>query len=323
MEALKRLRILFICFREFWCDFIVYTRFSSTLGETNRMHVMARIVANTHVLEKGLAFNSTDRVFGTVPARNLIAWLEKYGPANDSSDQIHLNSAYSVLSVYFTRVSAMKGFPLELFNSFKEIHDKNWQIQEQAFGGVTSCSREETFKSAAGSYAECVSSRRSIRSFVSGVVDLDTIKKAVALATYSPSVCNRQSISVHVIQSPKLIRDHLALQSGNRGFGESVSTLLIVVANLSAFSSANERNAPFVDGGIFCMSLLNALHYHQLASVPLNWCVPQSVDHKCRKLGVVKDFEVIISFIGVGRAPAEYTVPKATRLPVDSVIKVH
>src|SRR3546814_20513526 len=84
--------------------------------------------------------------------------------------------------------------------------------------------------------------------------------EAVELALHSPSVCNRQASYVYCLQSREIIDRALSLQNGNRGFGHEIPCLLILCTDLSAFDTAGERYQHWIDGGMFSMSLVWALH---------------------------------------------------------------
>jgi hypothetical protein len=71
---------------------------------------------------------------------------------------------------------------------------------------------------------------------------------------------------VYSVSNDTAIEQVLALQNGNRGFGHLAKRVLIVSADLHAFIGPIERNKAFVDGGMFAMSLLYALHRLELGA---------------------------------------------------------
>src|SRR5690606_22323819 len=111
--------------------------------------------------------------------------------------------------------------------------------------------------------------RTSVREFSSMAVDPAVINEAVELALKAPSVCNRQSSRVLVIYDRSTIQKILALQGGFRGY-ETPNVLLVVTSDISIFVAPQERNQPYVDGGIFSMALLLALEFFSIAACPLN-----------------------------------------------------
>src|SRR5690606_10197493 len=103
-------------------------------------------------------------------------------------------------------------------------------------------------------------SRHSIRSFDNDRIERSLIEEAVRMALFTPSACNRQPWRVYVVDDHKLLREVLNLQGGNRGFGDTVPCVLVVTGDLSATLHVGERYQPWLDGGMFAMSLVYAFH---------------------------------------------------------------
>src|SRR3546814_8739546 len=80
-----------------------------------------------------------------------------------------------------------------------------------------------------------------------------------------------QASYVYCLQSREIIDRALSLQNGNRGFGHEIPCLLILCTDLSAFDTAGERYQHWIDGGMFSMSLVWALHALGYSSCCLNW----------------------------------------------------
>jgi len=74
------------------------------------------------------------------------------------------------------------------------------------------------------------------------------------------------------------------LQNGNRGFGHLGSAVLVFTTDLSVFQDTYERNEMYLNSGMFSMSLMYALHNHEIGSCALNWSVPISKDLALKKL---------------------------------------
>lgn len=84
--------------------------------------------------------------------------------------------------------------------------------------------------------------------------------------------------------------------------------LLLVTSDIRAFMNNGERNEPFVDGGLFSMSLLYALEAYGLAACPLNAMFNLSQDRQTRELLDIPDYEFPVMYIAVGnfRNPCQY-----------------
>lgn len=144
----------------------------------------------------------------------------------------------------------------------------------------------------------------------------------MTLALYSPSVCNRQSVRVHVFTEPSVIAKAQKLQGGMTGY-EPPPVLALVTSDLAAFSGSSQRHQPFIDGGLFAMSLLNGLEYYGLAACSLNAMFSTKREAQMRQLLGIPDNEVLIFFIAIGNKPDITTVPHSRRLNLNSVLSIH
>lgn len=161
--------------------------------------------------------------------------------------------------------------------------------------------------------------RRSFRNYSDRQVELSTIEEAIRLAQLSPSVCNRQASKVYVVSDKQTMLEALSYQNGNKGFGHMASKLLVVTSDLKSFVDATERNQPFVDGGLFSMSLVYALQAQGVVSCCLNWCVPAPTDKRFHDYSGIPDCERIIMFIVIGYPPERAFVPKSHRRNLSDV----
>lgn len=89
--------------------------------------------------------------------------------------------------------------------------------------------------------------------------------------------------------------------------------LLLVTSDIRAFMNNGERNEPFVDGGLFSMSLLYALEAYGLAACPLNAMFNLSQDRQTRELLDIPDYEFPVMYIAVGNFPESVPVCYSTR----------
>jgi len=187
--------------------------------------------------------------------------------------------------------------------------------------GVEIIRREQIEAEASGSLLDFIRSRRSIRSFTPEVISREEIELVVDAAIKTPSVCNRQAWKVVAITNRDLVQKALALQNGNRGFSESIHNLFVIEVELGYFLSITERNQPWIEGGLFSMTLMLALHARGLGSCPLNWCAEESNDLQLRKLLNIPEGRVVIMMIAFGRPTEELACPASARKTASSIIE--
>lgn len=98
--------------------------------------------------------------------------------------------------------------------------------------------------------------------------------------------------------------------------------LLLVTSDIRAFMNYGERNEPFVDGGLFSMSLLYALEAYGLAACPLNAMFNLAQDRQTRELLNMPDYEFPVMYIAVGNFPESVPVCRFRRTPESIVTRV-
>ncbi|KTR86246.1 hypothetical protein NS354_05685 [Leucobacter chromiiresistens] len=118
------------------------------------------------------------------------------------------------------------------------------------------------------------------------------------------------------------LRDHLlSFHHGNRGFGHKLGAVLIVTSDLRGFDMIGERNQPWIDGGLFAMSLAYAFHAAGLGACMMNWSEDADHDQRLRAEFDIPDNEVIITFLGVGHLPEVFEVAASPRPAVNDVLR--
>ncbi|MGE2736467.1 nitroreductase family protein [Mycolicibacterium vaccae] len=162
-------------------------------------------------------------------------------------------------------------------------------------------------------------SRRSVRHFKSTAVDLASVYEAVRLASYSPSVCNRQPWKVRIFEGDDVAR-LLRHQSGNRGFGDNVPLLALISVELGYFVGRRERNQAWIDGGIFSSSFVWALHSLGLSSCMLNLSITNKVADRLREDANMPASEVPIMMVAIGHGADGHRVARSVRRGTDQII---
>lgn len=169
---------------------------------------------------------------------------------------------------------------------------------------------------------EFFQSRHSIRSFDHArEVPRETIEAAVRLAQRSPSVCNRQASRVHVFYGNSAQRV-LSLQTGSKAFAAEVPAVVVVTVDRQHFAGTAERNQPWVDGGLFAMSLVWAFHGIGVATCMLNWSRNNGDSNRLRNTANIPDAEDIVTLIAVGYAAADARAARSRRMPLEQVLRI-
>jgi nitroreductase len=279
---------------------------------------IAFLTKQYHIVEKGLALPNPRLGFGKEKI-NLLLDKSKQYKEKHGEDKLII-AIKNCLSEYID-FNIKKDIKIEgaYFNSIKKFIGT---CKQQEKGGTISINKKELKKNMAMPFEDFVKSRFSIRDFDSKKVDLEVIKKSVNIAKYAPSVCNRQSWKAHVFTKEKQILSLLKIQGGNNGFTQSIDKIIIVTTNIKAFTTL-ESNQLFIDGGLFSMNLVLALHSQGVGACCLNTCFPFTSEQRVKKIGSIQENERLIMMIGIGNLKENYKVAMSMKKDLKEIIKIN
>uniref|UniRef100_UPI00404782B7 nitroreductase family protein n=1 Tax=Mariniflexile sp. TaxID=1979402 RepID=UPI00404782B7 len=279
---------------------------------------IAFLTKQYHIVEKGLALPNPRLGFGKEKINLLVDKTKKYYEKNGEDTLVI--SIKNCLSEYieFNKNNNVK-IEGEYFKSITEFVDRNINQNE---GGTILINKHDFQNNANINFEKFVKSRFSVRDFDKKDVDLEVIKKAVNIAKYAPSVCNRQSWRAHVFTRNEDILPLLKIQGGNNGFTDSINKLIIVTADTKAFTTL-ESNQFYIDGGLFSMNLVLSLHSQGIGACCLNTCFPYTSERKVKKIGNIPENEKVIMMIGIGLLKDTYKVAISKKKDLSEIIRIH
>lgn len=281
----------------------------------------AELLFYFHKLEKGLCMPGEKRFFGYEPASMVVRLLSQWRSNGFSvTDPIYLG-AIETIRAYRRRVD-------------ETPHERSEHLRhklDEALAGADVQSKYSTPNpvhltqepNLFVAFSHLSDMRRSVRDFRSGPVPAEVLANAVSVAKLSPSACNRQPCRVHAFADREEIDALLMFQNGNRGFGHTAPLLLVLTAEANGFFDASERYQPYVDGGLFAMSLIYALQAQGLSSCCLNWCVEPATDYQAHIRANIRESEIIVMYIAVGYAQPNAVVPRSPRRSNANVLVNH
>jgi nitroreductase len=309
------LRTIYVVFKlavEYFTDFTQYCRSSSLIGVKSNEQLLARISAHSHMIEKGLCMKPMKPSFGVESNLQLID-LIKQGLNIGLKDKFEVVSAISALKQY---QNVHKEHGIEINSVLEEKMNSlfsNLHIIDTHKGGKKEITKKDLLLKWSIDFHSYIRARHSIRSYTNEPIDNNTIEKCIDSANYSPSVCNRQTSRVLIIDNESEIKKALQYQNGNRGFGHLATKLLVVMSDIRYFNDLEERNQNFIDGGLFSMSLLLALQSEGIGACPLNWCVSHKTDKAFKEAFDISGHYSVIMFISLGQIPEKLEVAISKR----------
>jgi len=312
-----RLQLRVAVARNFRSDARRFREQSGIVRTPEQVTLQAKITMDYHRLEKGLSLRSPRPDFGTKVAQDLIANLGRYC-RSFGADQL-TETTFEALAEYSQFRSRRSSMPAQMCDAIKQLR-REFSSATACGGGTVEVSAARIRSMSRIDADSFFNSRHSVRDFADLPVDLAQLQEAVRLAQRTPSVCNRQAWRVHVARGAALKESLLALQNGNLGFRSQIGCALVVVCDLRHFVTVGERNQAWIDGGMFAMSLVYALHSLGLGTCFLNWSVTTDVDRKLRPHLKVTEHDVIITMLAVGHLPEHFRVAHSQRKPIDAAL---
>jgi nitroreductase len=311
---------LFQMNRESLIDMFKYLKYSATIKNAGTQTMAeSELIFYYHKIEKGLSLPNPKKKFGYYAVEHLVDILDKYVKLYswDKTAKVSLNT----LKVY---IIFNKNHGLDL----KGLNERVMQLEStlrtncETQGGTTYITKQE-INSSSIDFKNFAYSRYSIRNFTDENVELDIIKEAVLIAQKTPSVCNRQSSRIYVYSDKKHQSEILKYQNGNRGFGHLANKIVIITSKLDHFITPGERNQSYIDGGMYAMSFIYALHSLGVGTCPLNLAINNQIEKKLKNVAKIDDSEVLIMMIAVGHIPDSLKVATSARRDVNDVLKVY
>lgn len=280
----------------------------SSMDRSDGGAIAARIRLLIHALEKGLSLARIKPEFGKEKVMELLHLIRLYEGLDYQPDEQVLELARGMIRSYVAHRE-------------RQGEDVSFVPEEVMKGRVQFPVGAVPYERQTLTLFETIArNRHSVREFAEGPVNLDIIRKAVALAQTAPSACNRQSSHVFVCSSPGKIRKIMERHGGTRGF-TTPGVIIALTGDLSLYQSEFERNTVFVDGGIFLMNLLYALDRYDLAACPVIWGAEPDNDGFLYDLIGIPVSHEIVSLVLVGNYPDHpVKIPCSARREVDAIL---
>jgi hypothetical protein len=306
--------------REFRYDASRFLGHSAAVSPRRLASLRALVTMDAHRIEKGLSVPSPRPWFGRPIVERLVHNCVLYGRVEGDAGTI--GSAIHALGEYIHRhTMAASPAPAWTHTLMRDLAELEATIGHLGpSGGTTKVAGATLSRAGRLPSLDFFRSRHSIRDFASEPVTWTDIETAVQAAQHSPSVCNRQSWRVHAFPRGPMADAVLACQNGNAGFGHTASHVLLITVDLRTFVYLGERNQAWIDGGMFAMSLVYALHAMGLGTCCLNWSVDSQADRRLRKVAVIPDWESVIMMLAVGRFPETLRVARSWRGPTNDAL---
>jgi nitroreductase len=273
-----------------------------------------RLRRNVHRLEKGLIMRPRRVPFAL---EYLDETVEAFGRLDGGEtgipDPLEV-WADDVLTRYFevcggdARVAAAKA-------RFLEVR----RADRQATAAVPFRPEGTPLRSTIEDLEELALRRRSVRWYQQRAVPREVIDRAIGVARYSPSACNRQPFEFRVYDDPELIRQVGSIPGGVKGFAHNFPCFVVLVGRLRAYVFEYDRHVIYIDASLAAMAFLYALEVQGVSSCCINWADRADKEEEIsRLLGLTPD-ERVIMCISLGYADPEGLIPYSQKKSIDQI----
>lgn len=279
------------------------------------------LLRENHVIEKGMSIKNPRLGFGQQKVAALIARLSEYYKRYGVVDKKFLEYPLDTVQEYIKYTTETYVEIPAIEKSFKDLCSRVGYRPRILAGGVVNVKCASVKQLAGGDFDELTRSRRSIRYL--NQLKLPTreeINKALSIAQRTPSACNRQAWHTHVFQGKQAV-ELVKWQGGSRGFEEEMTSAILVTSDLKGFLW-HEVHQVYVDGGLYAMNLINALHYIGFGTIPLSTGFEWTKLKDLSRFGIPEN-EVPIVIIGFGNLLDEFKVAVSARKNIDKTNVYH
>ena len=278
----------------------------------------AKILRQTHIIEKGLSLSNPRKGFGKKKISELIEMLNDYIKMKFPTNSVVFQNAINVLNEYAKFQKKLEYIDTDLELALKKL---NIFISKKSSSGINYDTLENIEKKAKGDFKSFFLSRHSIRQFSEEKIDINLIKKAIDIAKKAPTACNRQACKAYLYNDKEINRKIGTLIAGNNGFDNEVKNYLVITADMSAFYDTFERNQIYIESGIFVLALVEALHYYGIAS-----CILQNGEYKNKNkkfkeiCSNIPPNEKITVFIAIGNYKKKFSYAVSRRKETSEIL---
>ena len=256
------------------------------------------IIFNTHSLEKGLSHFKL-RPFGKNKIRIIIGLLKKQLSFENYERLFSFINGINSLREYKKVYEEHKWIDNPEYKEVSEFLEKYEKITEQKTGAYI-MTKEELKIDYDIDYYKFIKSRHSTRNYKNIPLQIEDIKKAVNMAKYTPSACNRQYIKVHYYPKGKMRQNVIDYSVGKGGFYlEGVNTFIITF-DVNGLIGAGERNQGYFNAGLFSTNFINAFHSLGIGTCFIQFCNSVEKEEKLKKLNEIPSNERIAVILYAG-----------------------
>lgn len=276
--------------------------------DTRSLYLLRR---NIHRIEKGLVSENPRKVFALDYIEET---LEEFRAL---SQTVPMTTEYTwardVLETYFRTVSHSDPRISRTYEEFRAICPAEQNVPTENRPYLRDI---DTDPIEIGALKNLSLRRRSVRSYLPKPVPRTQVDKAIDVARFSPSACNRQAFTFRIFDTPNTARKVASLPMGTTSFIDNINAVVVVVGHLRAYPYARDRHAVYIDASLAAMSFVYGLEAQGIASCVINWADESKRERAAAKMLHLKPDERVLMMISYGWPNPDVPVPFSAKRPI-------
>ena len=257
-----------------------------------------KIIMYTHFLEKGLSHFDL-RPFGKQKIKIIIGLLKKQLKIEKYERLFSFISGINSLREYKKVYEKHKWTNKQEYKEVLEFLAKYEKIKEQKAGAYV-MTKEELKKDYDIDYYKFIKSRHSTRNYKDMNLKIEDIKKAINMAKYSASACNRQYIKVHYYPEGKMRQNVIDYSLGKGGLYLKGVNTFILTFDVNGLIGVGDRNQGYFNAGLFSTNFVNALHSLGIGTCFIGFANSVKDEEKLKEINEIPSSERIAVILYAG-----------------------
>ncbi|MBR3232738.1 nitroreductase family protein [Candidatus Saccharibacteria bacterium] len=268
--------------------------------------------------------NKNPRQFGTTKIEELIGkgkLIDRYKSFGNYKNQYAFICTINVLRGYCNFYKSKGWTDAEEYKHVSE-YIKDYEDIKKLNVGSFALMKSDFEEDSKIDYKKFLASRHSVREFLPKRLSENDFKKAVDIATLSPSACNRQMCKVYYVQNADKAKQVIGIAQGFGGFEKDTINLIVVTFDVNANYFIGERNQGWFNAGLFSMNLVNAMHSLGIGSCFCQFGNTVAEEEKVKSILDIPSSERIAVLISAGYYCNKMLVPFSPRKPLDDYLRI-
>ena len=256
------------------------------------------IVINTHTLEKGMSHFEL-RPFTQNKTNLIIRLLKKELKYPNHLGHFSFINGINSLREYKKIYDDNKWTDKKEYKTVSDFLKDYEKIPDQRTGAYI-LTKDQLKKDYDIDYKKFIMSRHSTRNYKNEPLKIEDIEKAIEMAKYSASACNRQYIKVHYYSNEKMKKNVIDYAIGKGGLYLKGVNTFIITFDVNGLMGFGERNQGYYNAGLFSTNLVNAFHSLGIGTCFIQFANSVQEEEELKKENDIPEYERIAVILFAG-----------------------